>query len=256
MLQAFLDGRLFGNQRGESTPLVIALHGWQRSSSDFDAVLGTSGSRDEDPFDGEPIPSIAVDLPGFGISPSPPAPWGTFDYATELISLLESFERPVVLVGHSFGGRVAIQLAATAPELVRGLVLTGVPIRESRRGGARPDWRFRLLRRGNKLGLVSETRIESARQRFGSSDYRNAVGVMRSVLVNSLADDYIPLLSTISAPTELVWGELDTAAPVSGAMNAVAVMHEAHLRVLPGVGHMVPLEAPAALRESLRRWSN
>jgi len=253
VLQAFLDGRLFGNARGEGAPLVVALHGWQRSSADFDAVLGTS-SLSGDPFAGSVIPSLALDLPGFGVSPPPLHPWTTIEYATALVPLLEQLDGPVVVLGHSFGGRVAIQLAAAAPAFVRGLVLTGVPIRDAKAPAARLNWKFRLIRRGAKLGLIGEERLESARQRFGSRDYREAEGVMRGVLVQSLADDYLAPLGRISAPVELVWGETDTAAPIAGAQAALRVLRDAHLRVLPGIGHMVPLEAPEELRLALGRW--
>lgn len=256
MLQAFLDGRLFGNERGEATPLVVALHGWQRSAADFDSVLGASPTMSDDPFDGQPIPSIALELPGFGVSPPPPDAWSTLEYATGLVPLLEQLGHPVVLLGHSFGGRVAIQLAAAAPALVSGLVLTGVPIRDPQSTNtARPNWQFRLLRRGARLGLVNERRLESARQRYGSRDYREAEGVMRAVLVKALADDYMPPLRRITAHVELVWGENDSAAPVAGAAAAARVLGDAHLRLLPGIGHMVPIEAPEALRLALGRWS-
>jgi pimeloyl-ACP methyl ester carboxylesterase len=237
--------------------LVVALHGWQRTSSDFDAILGVASGMPDDPFSGKVVPSIALDLPGFGVSPPPPTAWSTLEYATALIPFLEELEHPVVLLGHSFGGRVAIQLGAAAPGLVRGLVLTGVPIRDAKASKTtQPNWRFRLLRRGAKLGVVSEDRIEAARQRYGSRDYREAVGVMRGVLVSAVADDYLPLLGRITAPVELVWGEGDSAAPVSGARAAVSVLRDAHLQVLPGIGHMVPLEAPQALRHALGRWSH
>lgn len=256
MLQAFLDGRLFGNERGEAPPLVVALHGWQRTSADFDGVLGASENRAEDPFDGLAIPSIAIELPGFGISPAPPTPWSTRDYAGALVPLLETLHDPVVVLGHSFGGRVAIQLAAVAPELVRGLVLSGVPINvPGQPRVSRQDPRFRIMRNAARIGLVSERRLDAARMRYGSRDYREANELMRGVLVQALRDDYLPVLASITTRVELVWGENDLAASTKGARAALEVLSDANLAVLPGVGHMVPLEAPAALRSALGRWS-
>src|SRR4051794_37954555 len=113
MLKAFDEGRLFGATFGEGPPQVVALHGWQRSHKDFAAVL-----RGYD--------AIALALPGFGASPAPPEGWGTPAYADALLATIRDCAPPVVVVGHSFGGRVAVRVAATHPELVKALVLTGV----------------------------------------------------------------------------------------------------------------------------------
>jgi pimeloyl-ACP methyl ester carboxylesterase len=78
---------------------------------------------------------------------------------------------------------------------------------------------------------------------------------MRGVLVRAISDVYLPLLSGITMRVELVWGENDSAASTQGARAAIEVLADANLCVLPGVGHMVPLEAPAELRAALGRWS-
>jgi pimeloyl-ACP methyl ester carboxylesterase len=152
VLRAFLDGRVYGNQRGEDPPLVIALHGWQRTNADFDAVLSSKNPAVDDPFHGEVIASISLDLPGFGDSPPPPTVWGSADYAQALLPILEDLPVAVVLLGHSFGGRVALHLAALAPEKVRGLVLTGVPL------GSRSPQSGLFLSRGSS-GLARGTAL-------------------------------------------------------------------------------------------------
>jgi len=136
----------------------------------------------DDPFHGEVIASISLDLPGFGDSPSPPTAWGSDDYARALLPILEDLPNPVVLLGHSFGGRVSLHLAAMAPERVRGLVLTGVPL-GTRSPQSRPkaNPRYRVIRRLAALGLIPDPWLERARQRYGSRDYREASGVMRQV---------------------------------------------------------------------------
>ncbi len=114
-LRSFLDGALFAEVYGEGAPDVLALHGWARRGNDFAAAL-------------EGLPAIAPDLPGFGASPVPGEVIGADAYADIVAEILGSFDRPPVLVGHSFGGRVAVCLAARYPEMVGPLVLTGVPL--------------------------------------------------------------------------------------------------------------------------------
>ena len=255
MLRAFLEGRVYGNQRGEDPPLVIALHGWQRSNSDFDAVLSSKNPAVDDPFHGGVIASISLDLPGFGDSPPPPTVWGSADYARALLPILEELPSAVVLLGHSFGGRVALHLAAIAPERVRGLVLTGVPLgTRSAQSRPRSNPRYRLIRRLAALVLVPDSWLERARQRYGSRDYREAVGVMRQVLVATVQESYDELYPKISAPVELVWGQDDTVAPVSVARAAVGEFPDARLTIVGEVGHLLPTESPDALRRALAKW--
>ncbi len=248
MLTAFDDARIFGAGYGEGEPSVLALHGWRRTHKDFERVL-TGGD--------EVIPSIALDLPGFGATPPPPEPWGSPEYADAVAPVLEGLDRPVVVVGHSLGGRVAVHLAARHPERVSALVLTGAPLFRPEGAPARPALGLRLARRLHKLGIVPESGVERFRQKHGSADYNAAQGVMRSVLVRMLAEDYVPALQRIRVPVELVWGDNDTAASLRVAREIERLLVESgapcRLTVCPGAGHMTPQTAPEQLRAAIER---
>ena len=234
---------MFGETFGTSTPWVLALHGWARSHADFAEVLGDT--EEEGPID-----AIAVDLPGFGASPAPDAPWSAKDYAAFIRPLLDEMGSRVVIVGHSFGGRVAVELAALAEDRSAALVLTGVPlVRVGRR--RHPHIRYQIVRTVARTRFVGPDRLERARERHGSQDYREARGIMRAVLVRVLAEDYRSTLARLSCPVELVWGERDTAVPVEVAREALPALTVGRLTVLPGVDHFVPTAAPAALRAAL-----
>jgi pimeloyl-ACP methyl ester carboxylesterase len=169
---------------------------------------------------------------------------------------LSEFEIPAVVVGHSFGGRVALHLAANHPDRVAALVLTGVPNLFKREAPAKsPPLRFRLSRALHRRGLISEDRMEAIRRRSGSADYRNAPsGTMRSVLVAATNEDYEGQLADLRGPVELVWGELDDQAPLSLARRAAESLGDrATLTVVPGVGHFVPTVAPDALASAIAR---
>ena len=244
MLKSFADGRLFGGTWGTGVPTVLALHGWQRTHLDFSAVFDASAP-------GPRISAIGPDLFGFGATPAPPEAWGTDEYARQLVPLFE--EGPladrVVVVGHSFGGRVAVRLYSLVPDRIERMVLTGVPLldREGRR--RRPVAGYRLARRLHRMGLLGDARLEAMRNKHGSPDYRAAQGVMRGVLVRMLADQYADGMAAIGCPVDLVWGEQDTEVPVEVALRAQPLFPSATLAVLPGVGHLTPIEAPARLRQ-------
>lgn len=229
---------LFGERFGPAAP-VLALHGWGRSRRDWAQALAQVGG-------------LALDLPGFGATPPPPASMGAAGYAEAVAPVLDHFTTPVVIVGHSFGGRVAVHLAARAPERVRGLVLCGVPL--VRLGGRRPRsaLRYRLVRTARRARLVPERVLEDARHRYGSADYRAASGVMRQVLVRVVGESYEEELARIACPVRLVWGEADRVVPPAIAHRALALVADGSLELLTGTGHDVPAEAPQRLAAAIR----
>lgn len=218
---------------------MVALHGWARTRHDWEPVLAGMNA-------------LALDLPGFGATSAPPQAWNTADYADALLPLVAG--SPRIVVGHSFGGRIAVHLAARAPERVAALVLTGVPLlRGPRTGRAKPA--YRLARFLHAHGLLTEPAMERYRQRYGSADYRAAQGVMREILVKAVNEDYTEQLKAIAAaaiPTVLVWGQADTAAPVAMASTAAQLLGPAaRLTVVPGSAHLLDQPLVSALRTAI-----
>ena len=231
-----LIGGLFGERFGPAP--VLALHGWGRDRRDWAAVLGATGG-------------VALDLPGFGSSTAPATAEGAAGYAVLVEPALDAFPGPVVVAGHSFGGRVAVHLAARRPGKVGALVLAGVPL--VRVPGARPRvaLRFRAVRLARRLRLVPERSLEKARRRYGSADYRAASGVMRRVLVRVVGESYESELAAISCPVHLVWGDHDKVVPPTVATRALTLIPAGKLTLVAGVGHDLPHEAPGALADAI-----
>lgn len=239
MLSAFADGSLFGRRHGDGPPRVLALHGWGRSHRDWDRVL-------------HGLDAIAVDLPGFGATPAPDEPWGLAEYAEAVAPVLAD-GGPWVVVGHSFGGSVAVHLAAHREHRahVQALVLTGTPLIRPDRAARRPPLGFRLARWLHRRGILADARMEALRERRGSPDYRAAKGVMRDTFVKVVNEDVAHLLPAVSQPSALVWGSVDEDVPLSVGRDAEKALAEAHLVVLDGVGHDTPAEDPASLRAAI-----
>jgi pimeloyl-ACP methyl ester carboxylesterase len=240
VLRAYGDGTVFGEPFGVGPVRVIWLHGWGRRGQDF-AEAATELAR-------RGVASVALDLPGFGASPVPSRAGGARRYA-ELVmpALAEVGEGPFVLVGHSFGGTVACVLAANHPTMVRALVLSGAPLLR-RPSTKKSPWAYRALRWLHARKLVSGQRMEAARQKYGSRDYRNATGVMREVLVISVNESYEDELKHLNVPVTLLWGEEDREVPLGVAARASERLTTTHtLRALPGIGHLLPSEAPSEL---------
>ena len=231
-----LDGRVFGARVGSGPPAVLAMHGWRRTHTDLLGVFGD-------------LPGISIDLPGFGSSPAPDAAWGSPEYAIAVLPLLDELAEPRVVVGHSFGGRVAVQLAAMAPSRVGKLVLTGVPLV---RGPVRPpSLGYRLLREATARRMIPARYLEARKQRTGSADYQAATGVMRDVFVTAVNESYDDVIRRVRCPVEMVYGENDTETPVERNKAAQELFRQARLRIVPGAGHLLDPALTAAVQEAV-----
>jgi len=216
---------------GTLTPLLV-LHGWGQTL-EIMRPLGTRLANQR--------PVHLIDLPGFGQSPWPGADWGTYEYAQRLIAYLD--ERgldQISVLGHSFGGRIGLQLASHWPARIHTLVLVasaGLPPRRTRAKRIRIG-AVRTL--GRLLALVPGSAGESLRgwhrTRFGSRDYRNA-GVLRKTFIKTVTEDQTDNASAIRQPTLLLWGERDTETPVDMAERLHQLIADSSLVILPGRDH-------------------
>jgi pimeloyl-ACP methyl ester carboxylesterase len=133
-------------------------------------------------------------------------------------------------VGHSYGAKTSLYLAATHPELVEKLVLIGS-------SGLRtpPSFKARVKRaiskgaRGaRRLGPLGRRIQAAVYARIASKDYQEA-GALRPILVKVVNEDLKDLLPRIEASTLLVWGSKDDAAPVSHARKMEELIPDAGL---------------------------
>lgn len=232
-----LAGDVLADRTGAGPAQVLALHGWGRTGDDFAAIV--AGTE-----------ALAVHLPGFGRTEPPPDVWGSPEYAEHLAAALAG-SGPYVVVGHSFGGRVAVRLAAAHPELVRALVLTGVPLVRAT-PPPRPRRALRVAKRLHAAHLLPGAVVDRLRRRGGSADYNAAEGVMRGVLVRVVGEDYTVDLARIAGrlPVHLVWGEADDAAPLAGARMAAQALG-VDVEVVAGAGHLLEGDLAVAVRGRL-----
>jgi len=242
VLSAFVGGALFGERQGEAPLRVLFLHGWGRSHADYDRVARGLG-----------LASIALDLPGFGASPAPQERWTSLDFAQAVLPVLDEARDPVIIVGHSHGGRVAVELAAMAPERVAGLVLIGAPLIRIP-SSAKPSLSYRVLRCLHQRGLYADERMERRRQNSGSADYRSASGAMRETMVTVVNESFETQLAMIACPVRLIWGadDLDVPPSIGEATSAALGASDVALVTLEGVGHLVPTSAPDAVVAAIR----
>lgn len=206
-------------QYGEGKDILL-LHGWGQNIE----MMKMLGDNFSDRFR-----ITILDFPGFGLSEEPGEAWNIKDYANMLEEFINELgiKKPIIM-GHSFGGRVAIRYSAE--HVVEKIVLFGSPcVREN----TELPLSVKILKGIKKLPGMDKIG-EFAKNFIGSRDYKAASPIMRQTLVNVVNEDLSKYAKEIDCPTLLIWGENDTEAPVSDAKILESIMVDAALIVLPG----------------------
>ncbi|HVM34864.1 MAG TPA: alpha/beta hydrolase [Actinomycetota bacterium] len=219
---------------GAGDPVVV-LHGWGGRIESMAPVIDCLARA---------FQTVAIDLPGFGESPLPTGVWGTPDYAAFVRDVLDALGiRRAHFVGHSFGAKTSLYLAATHHDLVDKLVAqgsSGLRVAPSMRTRMRRSV-SRAARAAGRLGPPGRTLKKAVYERIASSDYKDA-GPLRPILVKVVNEDLSGLLPRIRSSTLLVWGSDDDAVPLAHARRMESLIPDAGLVVFEGAGHFAYLE--------------
>ena len=213
-------------QYGEGKDILL-LHGWGQNIE----MMKPIGDNFCDRFR-----ITILDFPGFGESDEPKETWTIEKYVCLVEELTKklNIKKPIV-IGHSFGGRVAIKFSSRNP--IEKLVLFGSPcirIKENLSLSVRILKAIKRLPGMNGIG-------EYMKKFIGSRDYKAASPIMRQTLVEVVNEDLSKYAREIEAPTLLIWGINDDEAPVSDARELEKIMIDAALITMPGT-HYTYLE--------------
>ena len=221
--------------QGQGAP-VILLHGWGAPAALYRLVIDHLAAR---------FRVIAPDLPGFGGSEEPAAPWCVDDYVDFAAAFAAALgiER-ATLIGHSFGGRIIIKWMARRPAAFtadRIILMDAAGIRPKRGFSYyRKVYTYKLAKKAVNTRLVRlmyPALAETLQKKSGSEDYRNASPLMKQTMVRCINEDLTPCLGAIAAPTLLIWGENDDATPLSDGKTMERLIPDAGLVTVPHAGH-------------------
>lgn len=212
-------------QYGEGKDIIL-LHGWGQNIEMMKPLGDNLCDKNR---------ITIIDFPGFGKSSEPDTAWTIDDYSEMLGKLIKKLKiKKPIIMGHSFGGRVAIRYSSN--NSIEKLILFGSPcIRHEK-----ISLKVKVLKFLKKLPGMDKIG-EYMKKYIGSRDYKAASPMMRQILVNTVNEDLSNYAKQIEEPTLLIWGESDTEAYVEDAKELESIMPDAALIILPGT-HYAYLE--------------
>lgn len=218
-MQKVIDGGLVNYEvvgRGKKNLLI--LHGWKGQVGDWMEVARRLGER---------YKVYLLDLPGFGASMRPKEDWGIYEYFEFTRKFLQELNiKKWIVLGHSFGGRIAILLAART-NLVEKLILADA---------AGMELKSVLSRLIRLISPILRWLPQNFKNKFGSRDYREA-GEMRRTFVKIVNQPLRKELIKITVPTLIVWGEKDKELSLTEAKLLHQDIKGSTLRIVWGAGH-------------------
>jgi pimeloyl-ACP methyl ester carboxylesterase len=267
---------------GPEAPPVVYLHGLGGSATNWTELAGLLACRAN---------GIAVDLPGFGLSPPSRTPDYRMAKQAEAVARVLDGGPPAHVVGNSMGGGIALLLAAARPDLVRTLTLISPAMPDLRPDVRRlsdPRMAIAMLpfvgrrARAGLAGLTARDQIEqmlrlcfaepervsSARVELAAAELaeRNAVpwaGKAVNTAATAIFRDWLVPASRslwavahrVTAPALVVWGAKDKVISVRKGPRTARSLPNGRLLVLPRTGHTAQMERPVTVaRAVLGMW--
>ena len=235
---------------------AVVLQGWGTDMSIYDSVAAAIDDR---------YRVVQIDLPGFGASDEPPLAWSVDDFCDFFCKFLAELKiKKCVLIGHSYGGRMAIKMAARSSDGELPFEISKIMLVDS--AGVMPvrsaaqNFKVRRYKAVKKFltsdfihSLFPEV-IDYWLSKQGSEDYKKASPIMRACLVKAVNEDLQEIMPKVKQDTLLVWGDKDLDTPIEDAYIMESLMPSAALIPIEGAGHYSFLEQPLLFRSIIRSF--
>lgn len=225
----------------QNIPILI-LHGWNLSSDKYQPLQRELLAKNHKVY--------SVDLPGFGKAKTLTRAYSISDYGNFVLTYLKTNKiNEVILLGHSFGGRIGIYLSINSPKVIRALILSGTP-------GLGKDLtaKERIYLFYAKIGKIffylpiisffANFARKILYKLVGSYDYYKSNGNLRKTFQNIVAYRLESLLESINTPTLIIWGSEDKIVPVKVAFGMNKLIRNSEVSVINHARHGVPWTHP------------
>jgi len=245
-----------GNRADSTRPTLVFLHYWGGSSRTWDQVIAALPGA---------YPTVAPDLRGWGDSDGPASGYALNDFVDDTLQMLGALDvNNYVLVGHSMGGKIAQLLASRRPPGLRGLVLVAPspPVALAMPPEARSTMEGAYDSR-ESVGmaidhmLTAKPLAATVRAQIVGDSLRGAPQAKLAWPRATSLEDITGEMTAIAVPTVVIAGECDKVDPVDVLRAEVLTrIPQAVMHVLPGTGHLSPLESPQELAALIGRFAD
>lgn len=230
------------SSEGESHPAGLFLHGWGGTHKSLMSLAQ---------YLKDGCSSYLIDLPGFGGTSNPPPMWGIREYTNFLKAFIDKVgvSCPIFLVGHSFGGALALSLAATYPDDIAKLVVCAPSWHRPGNTQATPAPRpvSRIL---HKFPIVRKVLYKIL---FPRSDILQ-VPQLEANFKKIVREDLTSVVKQIRQNTLILWGKDDTYVPVSDASLLHEYIQRSVLTVYPDMRHDLPIRNSDMIAPSIHTF--
>ena len=231
---------------GRTGPPIIILHGWGSSSDKLQNV----GELLTDKFN-----IIIPDLPGFGKSQKPESAWNLDDYVewlNEFTDKVTELNKSFYLLGHSFGGALAVKFTIRYNQKVERLFLVAAACIRKKTIKKQAFGRIsKFVKIFDFLPFYSLIKKTFYKFVVGSSDYIRVQGVMKETFLKAVSEDLSQKLLFVKVPTVIIWGDKDDTTLVEDAHFINGKIENSKLIIIPGTDHNLEQKVPEILSEKI-----
>ncbi len=230
---------------------IVLLHGWGANTKKLEPLAQSLRVK--------MWKVLIPELPGFD-APEPDIEWSLDEYAEYVSNFAKKAfgKEKYYVFGHSFGGGIALKLAAKDKDPLKGVILCAN--RGISRGNPIKRGVFFLLAKAGKIlmaviplaNLWRKLLYKLAREH----DYEKASSKMKVIFKKVISEDLKPLIPKIVLPVLVIWGRIDRITPVSDAYFLKKNLKNSKLLVYENFGHRLPYENPQAIASEIDKWTN
>ena len=240
-------------EAGDGEPALIFLHYWGGSSRTWEGVIDRLGGRPS---------TVALDQRGWGGSVATDGRYDLGAMADDAEAVVHALGlHRYVLVGHSMGGKVAQIVATRRPKELVGMVLvapappTPMPVPENVRAGMLHQYSSRAGALEALAILGGESLSSELREQVIEDTLHGAPDAKRVWTERNMIEDVSAGLAAVKLPVTVVIGDRDQVEHEPALRKTFArFLPQTSFRVLKGVGHLSPLEAPNELADACRAF--
>lgn len=232
-------------------PLLIILPGWGGTKKSWQAFSESASAF----FDVQ-----VLELPCFGDEPCPSTVWGVAEYAEFVKNKIQKVSgRELIILGHSFGGQVAVSLVAQNKNICDKLILSGAAVMRKKRSLKNNIFKLLAVTGNVIFSMPILWKIKSQARSIlykaaDSPDYLKTSGIEREIFKKVIREDLFCKLQNISVKTLVVWGDKDSYTPLVHGKKIAAQIPGATLQIIEGGTHGLHLTKSAELLSAIREF--